>query len=163
MILHAVVGGVADLHNGRSKTAHHEGVAAEVGEVDQLLAIDDLPLRGVGGLEQRSLFSNHDGLGDFADFEFDICGNVLLSTDNDALAFRFLEACLLDNNSISIGVDVGKNVFAGATGDGRATDSGGFFKKSNLGIGNSCTALVDNASAKVAISALCPTDGRKHQ
>ena len=68
LIFHAVIGGRTDLHNVLRKSRHHERVAAQVGQIDQLLVIENLALRRVGRFHQRHLFGHKHAFGDVTNF-----------------------------------------------------------------------------------------------
>jgi hypothetical protein len=52
LVFHAVVVRVANGCDVLRELRHHEGIAAEVGEIGKLLIVDDLTLRGVGGFDE---------------------------------------------------------------------------------------------------------------
>ena len=133
MILHSIEARIAGLHDVRRDLRHHEGIAAQVGEVHQLLPVDHLSGRGVGGFEQRDVFGHVHAFGDCADFQPQVEREKLLRVDDHAAALEALESGSLDGDAVSGRVDRIEHELAGRIGQRGARDPGGFSGERHFG------------------------------
>ncbi len=152
LVLKAVEARVAGGGDVGAELGEEIGIAAEVGEIFELLGIDVLAVGGGGAVEERRGGLNLDGFGGGADRELNVDGFKLLGGDDEIFLFIAGEAGLHDAEGVSSGLNGGEDVFAVAVGFGDAGDfcglvgelHGDVWKRGAFGVGQQAadTALI---------------------
>ena len=136
MILHAHVGGVANHLNVRRELGHHERIPANVGQIDQLLVVDDLALGGRGRLDQGRLSGDADTFRHVADFQLQVDCELVLRLKNDALPLDFLETLRLHRHRVRARSYLAKDILTGVVRGRGALDSGAFVDEGHSRVGD---------------------------
>jgi hypothetical protein len=141
---------IADRCHVLRQLGHHERVAPEVRQVDELLPVEHLALRRRGGLDQRNLFGHLDAVADLANFELEVERDELLRGDNHVLPFDPFEAGGLRDYRIGGGYDLAEAVTTLPRCHSRALHSGSFIHEHDLSGGYRPTPGVENHAANAA-------------
>ena len=138
MILHAHISGVPHLLNVGSEFRHHEWIAADVGEIHQLLIVDNLALRSRSGFNQRCLRSHENAFGHIPYLELQIDGELVLCFKNDSLPLDFLEALRLYRYAVGAWNHLTEDIFAKIVRHCRALLRGAFIGEAHLCASHAC-------------------------
>jgi len=126
---------LAGEHDCLGKLGGEEGIAAQVGQIDDLLLVDHLAGGGVGYQQERRLGNDVDLLAYLADYQFEVDGDGGLGGYYDAVPFQALEAGRLRADGVGGRRDGGEDELADFVDCRGAADLGAFIGKGKLGQG----------------------------
>jgi hypothetical protein len=157
LVFHAVIGGRTDLHDVLRQARHHERIAAQVGQVNQLLVIENLALRGVGRFHQRHRFGDEHALGDVSYFEMRVHLDEFLRADNDVATLKLLETWRFGHNFIGGWHYVRKIVLSSRARHRSAGFVGALVRECDFGASYGGPGGVCNRTSNSALGGLRPS------